>query len=103
MTPDIISAIDQATGCQQCGKLLGRSVSDDFCGEGCQQRWYTIRARVVKVEPPRVTMTVYTWDRASQATRAAAIELARMAELLRQRPRKGDAKPATNASGRTPE
>lgn len=40
---DIIAAIDEATGCQQCGKPLERSVSDDFCGEGCQQRWHANR------------------------------------------------------------
>lgn len=40
---DIISAIDQATGCQQCGNPLERSVSDDFCGEGCQQAWHAKR------------------------------------------------------------
>lgn len=37
---DIISAIDQATGCQQCGKPLGSSPSDDFCNEGCQTAWH---------------------------------------------------------------
>lgn len=40
---DIISAIDQATGCQQCGNPLEHSVSDDFCGEGCQQAWHASR------------------------------------------------------------
>lgn len=40
---DIISAIDTAVGCQQCGKPLEGSVSDDFCGEGCQQRWHANR------------------------------------------------------------
>lgn len=43
---DIISAIDQATGCQQCGKPLGNSPSGDFCGEGCQQCWYANRVNV---------------------------------------------------------
>lgn len=45
VTVDIISAIDQATGCQQCGNPLERSVSDDFCGEGCQQAWHASRVR----------------------------------------------------------
>lgn len=41
---DIIDQIDAATGCQQCGKDLGRSVSDDFCSESCQTQWYQGRS-----------------------------------------------------------
>jgi hypothetical protein len=37
--PDIISAIDSVTGCQQCGKDLTGSVSDDYCSEECQRAW----------------------------------------------------------------
>lgn len=37
---DIIAAIDEATGCQECGKPLGRSPSDDFCSEICQRTWH---------------------------------------------------------------
>lgn len=40
---DIITRIDQATGCQQCGYPLDVSASDDFCGQQCQQRWYAAR------------------------------------------------------------
>lgn len=40
---DIISAIDHATGCHQCGGDLSRSVSDSFCGEYCQARWQATR------------------------------------------------------------
>jgi hypothetical protein len=46
VTPDIIAAIDQAVGCQHCGGSLQRSVSDDFCGEGCQQAWHASRVRL---------------------------------------------------------
>jgi hypothetical protein len=42
---DIVEAIDRATGCQQCGKALGPSPSDDFCGEGCQHAWHAGRVR----------------------------------------------------------
>ncbi len=36
---DILAAIDAAVGCQQCGGKLDESVSDDFCGQDCQQAW----------------------------------------------------------------
>lgn len=49
---DIIAAIDEATGCQQCGKPLERSVSDDFCGEGCQQAWHANRVALVPQTAP---------------------------------------------------
>ncbi|PWK81703.1 hypothetical protein C8D88_116114 [Lentzea atacamensis] len=42
---DIIARIDAVTGCQQCGKPLGPSPSDDFCGEGCQHAWHVKRAQ----------------------------------------------------------
>lgn len=41
---DIIDQIDAATGCQQCGKPLGRSPSADFCGESCQRTWTARRS-----------------------------------------------------------
>ncbi|MDF2969533.1 MAG: hypothetical protein K0Q93_3311, partial [Nocardioidaceae bacterium] len=40
--PDIIAAIDSVTGCQQCGKDLTGSVSDDFCSEVCHQAWHAV-------------------------------------------------------------
>lgn len=46
---DIIAAIDHATGCQQCGKDLSGSVSDDFCKEECQRAWQA--ANVARVRP----------------------------------------------------
>jgi hypothetical protein len=46
--PDIIAAIDSVTGCQQCGKDLTGSVSDDFCSEVCHQAWHAVH--VSKVE-----------------------------------------------------
>jgi hypothetical protein len=45
---DIIAAIDSATGCQQCGKDLSGSVSDDFCSEQCQRAWQA--ANVARVQ-----------------------------------------------------
>jgi hypothetical protein len=36
---DIITAIDAATGCQQCGGPLGASPSDLFCDQDCQAAW----------------------------------------------------------------
>lgn len=39
MTDDIITKIDKATGCQECGQGLGASPSDDFCSEICQNHW----------------------------------------------------------------
>ncbi len=34
---DTLSAIDAVIGCQQCGKSLTDSVSDDFCSE--EHQW----------------------------------------------------------------
>lgn len=42
---DFIDQLDAAIGCQQCGGPLGDSPSDDFCGEGCQERWHATRPR----------------------------------------------------------
>jgi len=36
---DILATIDAAIGCQNCGGPLADSVSDDFCGPGCQRLW----------------------------------------------------------------
>lgn len=41
---DIVDSIDQAIGCQQCGKPLDASPSVDFCSEQCQQRWHEKRS-----------------------------------------------------------
>lgn len=42
---DIIDLIDQAITptCHQCGAELGDSLSNDFCGPGCQQAWHAAR------------------------------------------------------------
>jgi hypothetical protein len=44
VTDDIISRIDAATGCQQCGKSLDLSPSQYFCGESCQRTWHSRRS-----------------------------------------------------------
>lgn len=44
-SPDIVATITAAIGCQQCGRSLGGSPSDDFCGEACQERWHAARVR----------------------------------------------------------
>lgn len=55
MTADIISAIDAATGCQQCGNPLGSSPSSDFCSEFCQGSWHEKRVGIEPVAAePRV-------------------------------------------------
>lgn len=51
MTPDIISAIDAATGCQHCGNPLGSSPSSDFCSEFCQGAWHAKRVKEVAFSP----------------------------------------------------
>lgn len=40
---DIVAAIDQAIGCEQCGRPLDDSPSDLWCSEGCQQAWQSAR------------------------------------------------------------
>jgi len=40
---DILDRIDDATLCTECRHPLGGSVSDEFCGPGCQQAWYARR------------------------------------------------------------
>jgi hypothetical protein len=50
---DIIDAIDSATGCQQCGKDLSGSVSDDFCSEECQRAWSAARVGANHLTAPR--------------------------------------------------
>ena len=38
---DILDAIDEATGCQQCGAPLAEDgASPDFCGVDCQRAWH---------------------------------------------------------------
>lgn len=41
---DILDAIGAAVGCQQCGRPLGDSPSDDFCRQSCQHAWHGARA-----------------------------------------------------------
>ena len=41
---ETLAAIDAAVGCQQCGKPLAGSVSDDFDSEECQAEWHAARA-----------------------------------------------------------
>lgn len=41
---DFIDQLDAAIGCQQCGRPLGNSPSNDFCGEVCQEHWHVARA-----------------------------------------------------------
>ncbi len=53
---DILAAIDAAVGCQQCGGKLDESVSDDFCGQECQEDWAAQHA-----EP--LTDYFEPWDR----------------------------------------
>lgn len=55
---DIISAIDAATGCQQCGNPLRSSPSADFCGEFCQATWQANRIGAATTQPKTVTVEV---------------------------------------------
>lgn len=48
---DILDKIDAATGCQECGGLLGDSPSGDFCGETCQGRWAAQRCHHAATSP----------------------------------------------------
>ncbi len=49
---EAIAAIDAAVGCQQCGRPLDGSVSDDFHDEECQTAWHAARAsRPAPLEP----------------------------------------------------
>lgn len=40
MTALVRPADGKARLCQSCQQPLGRSPSDDFCSESCQQHWY---------------------------------------------------------------
>ena len=52
---DTLAAIDAAVGCQQCGRPLDGSVSDDFDTEECQTAWHAARtSRLAGGEPARV-------------------------------------------------
>jgi len=52
---ETLAAINAAVGCQQCGRPLDGSVSDDFDTEGCQTAWHAARAsRLPAGEPVRV-------------------------------------------------
>lgn len=57
---DIIAAIDSATGCQQCGKDLTGSVSDDFCSEKCQGAWSAERVGIST--PKSVRLAMSDWE-----------------------------------------
>lgn len=37
---DFLDRLDEAIGCQQCGRPLGESVSEDFCSIACQTLWH---------------------------------------------------------------
>jgi hypothetical protein len=53
MSPDLdstLSAIDAATGCQQCEGPLGNSPSDSFCSDGCQGAWFASRSEPLEME-----------------------------------------------------
>lgn len=65
---DIIDAIDRATGCQQCGRDLFRSVSDDFCSEDCQQEWSANRfGAAVDADSVLGTEAVTAWGVSAEA------------------------------------
>ncbi len=54
---DTLAAIDAAVGCQQCGRPLDGSVSDDFDSEECQAEWHAARAsRLADRDPARVCL-----------------------------------------------
>lgn len=40
MTALVGPADGKVRRCQSCQQPLGRSPSDDFCSESCQQRWH---------------------------------------------------------------
>ena len=102
---ETLAAIDAAVGCQQCGKPLNGSVSDDFDSEECQAAWHAARAsRLVDCEPPRVSFRIgsaaleavlvairevhVTYRRAP--TGAAFDELIRTHDMLRTTLQNGD-------------
>jgi hypothetical protein len=47
---DFIAEFDAAIGCHQCEGPLGDSPSDDFCGEGCQERWHAAHAEATTIQ-----------------------------------------------------
>jgi hypothetical protein len=47
VTEVILSLIDSAVGCQECGGPLGESPSSDFCCEAHQQRWHAKRGEAL--------------------------------------------------------
>lgn len=62
---DIISAIDSATGCHQCGNPLGSSPSSDFCSEFCQSTWLANRIGTAATDPRSIPtyVTMHSMDR----------------------------------------
>ena len=108
---ETLAAIDAAVGCQQCGKPLDGSVSDDFDTEECQAEWHAARAsRLVdyeadaNVDPVQVSLRIdsaaleavlvamrevhVTYRRAP--TGAAFDELIRTHDMLRATLQNGD-------------
>jgi len=55
---DTLAAIDAAVGCQQCGRPLDGSVSDDFDTEECQTACHAARASRLPGGGP---VSVYLW------------------------------------------
>lgn len=72
---DIIAAIDHATGCQQCGKDLTGSVSDDFCSEECQRGWQAVNVAHVKQVEPEVNRRIQVYAGGFAAAMNAALEV----------------------------
>ncbi|WP_037345914.1 hypothetical protein [Sciscionella sediminilitoris] len=74
---DILDQIDAAIGCQQCGRELGDSPSDDFCSESCQQRWHAGRAGATRpwfdeVDPDAVARMLEAHNALAAVVRAFA-------------------------------
>lgn len=76
---DTLSAIDAATGCQQCEGPLGSSPSADFCSQWCQDNWFAARSvplddyrepidlpqhvdNLVELGSPETTPSIMAWD-----------------------------------------
>ena len=53
---DTLAAVGAAVACQQCGRPLAGSVSDDFHTEKCQAAWHAARtSQLVDDEPGPMT------------------------------------------------
>lgn len=51
---ETLAAIDNTTGCHQCGNPLGESPSSDFCSEYCQRVWQANRIGATAVPPEAI-------------------------------------------------